>query len=625
MIGMVQLAVFSLFSNGMVLQRDATVPVWGKATPGANVTVLFCGKTYRAQADNCSKWRILLDSQAAGGPHLMEISSPENAANERICIEDIYFGDVWICSGQSNMEMPMQRVKDDFLEEWDPPINPLIRQFTVPQEWDFSGARDSICGSWMSASAETLNGFSATAWFFARALFEKHRIPVGIINSSWGGTPIESWMSREALAPFPDKIARSSQYADAAFRETISRSNESAIKAWDTQLAADSGITHNWHQPEQWANADGTLPLPGDFASSGIADFCGSIWLHREIEADGIFAANESRLWLGAIVDADTVYVNGVEVGNTGYRYPPRKYIVPAGLLRKGSNHIAIRVICNNGQGGIVRDKELRIFSEYGAIELNGLWEYRVGIRINHPRPEDFFFQWLPMCLFNAMIAPILQYPCKGILWYQGESNCDNPGEYSALLPALINDWRNKASCTIPFFIVQLPIFGEPDENNESSSWAILREAQCSALSLSLTGMAAGLDLGEWNDIHPINKKGIGSRLALAAEKLLFNENNSTPGPKLREMRKEQNRLLLFFDNCGTGLITHEKPYLSVIGDGKIVRLPACIAGTDCLSVDISDMTNAEKILYAWADNPRDRQLFNSDSLPMIPFKAKVY
>jgi sialate O-acetylesterase len=600
----------------------------------------------------------------------MEISAAADALShkiDKISINDIYFGDVWICSGQSNMELPMRRVQDDFPEEWDAP-NPLIRQFTVPQEWDFSGPRQWLSGGcWTAAGADTLQEFSATAWFFARQIFEKCNYPIGVIVAAWGGSPVEAWMSAEALAAFPEKIVLGKKFADPVYCGELARKNEAEIQAWDDRLPGDAGLANVWHSPgdySQW----GKITLPGAFAGEGIDRLNGVVWLHREFEAGADFVSAdfvsadfvsadfvsadfvsadfvgadfvsadfvgadfvgaETRIWLGTIVDADTVYLNGCQVGCTDYRYPPRKYTVPAGLLRKGKNHIVIRVVCRNGNGGITPGKDFRIFNGNGSIELGGIWEYRVGIRLAEPCPEIFFFPRQPTGLFNAMIAPLLGHPCRGVLWYQGESNESNPNEYSSLFISLINDWRNKQRSLrggeLPFLFVQLPLYGEPGENNESNPWAIIREAQRSALSLPATGMAAGLDLGEWNDLHPVNKKGVGSRLALAAEQVVFKNRNTAPGPLYRCIRRDKGKLFLTFDNCGAGLTSRETPYVSVIAGGSLFRLSANIEGPECLSVDMSGIKDPEKVLYAWADNPRDRQLYNSDSLPVIPFRIAL-
>jgi len=655
---MEQLKISPLFSDGMILQHGVSVPISGEAPPAAQIQLSFHNKTYKAQADGDGEWAVFLDSHEPGGPYCMEISTQ----NSSIIIKDIYFGDVWLCSGQSNMELPMRRVRDDFPEEWDEPVNPLIRQFFVPQEWDFSGPRKTLSGGrWKAAGADTLEEFSATAWFFAKKMFETYHYPTGIILAAWGGTPIEAFMSEEALAAYPEKIALGKKYADTALCDSLISEKQALIETWNNELAAaDSGLSQGWQKPETDISAWEEMELPGDFGAvheeflttedtefhGGKNDFCASgfcgvVWLCREFDVSASFAATAgkggAKIWLGTIIDSDTVYINGVEVGNTAYRYPPRKYAIPAGLLREGKNRVVIRVVCCNGNGGITPGKPFRIFlpgsESNNAIELKGTWKYRVGESVGL-RPEEFFLHRQPMGLFNAMIAPLLGYPFRAVLWYQGESNDGNPSGYEALFKLMVNDWRSKyqgavslfpVPCSLfSFILVQLPIFGEPEDNKESSSWAIIREAQCSALSLPLTGMAAGLEFGEWNDLHPVNKKGIGLRLALAAEKVIFKKNNSSPGPLFKSAACVNGRLLINFDNCGTGLKADETPYLSVIAGGKSFRIPAVIEGPESISLDISAIKNPEKVLYAWANNPRDRQLYNSDGLPVIPFRAKI-
>jgi len=638
-----QLTIFPLFSDGMILQHGVSVPISGESSPMSQITLSFLGNDYKTQADNSGKWMILLDSQSPGGPYSMEIS----AETGTISIKDIFFGDVWLCSGQSNMELPMRRVKDDFPQEWDGP-NPFIRQFSVPQECEFSGPRQRLSGGhWTAASADTLEEFSAIAWFFAGQIFKTYNYPIGIILAAWGGTPAEAWMSADALTGFPDKIALGKKFADAAFYDSLISEKQALIETWNNELAAaDSGLTQGWQKPETDISLWDEIQLPGDFKKVDQNDhrgFCGVIWLCREFEVNDAFAMTVekggAKVWLGTIVDADTVYINGVEVGNTTYRYPPRKYVIPQGVLHKGRNRIVIRVVCCNGDGGITHDKPFRIFSgseSNNAIELTGTWKYRMGVKTGS-RPEEFFLHRQPTGLFNAMIAPFLGYPCKAVLWYQGESNDVNPDEYASLFTSLINDWRAKhlsayssfliphsSFSSLPFIFVQLPIFGKPEDNNESDSWAIIREAQVSALSLPMTGMAAALEFGEWNDLHPVNKKGVGLRLALAAEKTVFKKQNTAPGPLLRDIRREKGRLLLTFDNCGEELIARETPYISVIAGGNIFRVQAVIESPDCVSADISDIKNPEKVLYAWARNPRDRQLYNSEGLPVIPFRALI-
>ena len=620
---MVDLGLSPLVSGSMVIQRDAAFPLWSRK----KLSVTFLGKTYESRNAG-DKWLVTLDPSPAGGPFTMEIYSD----NGSVVIDDIYTGDVWLCAGQSNMELMMQRLRDDYGEEWELGDYPPVRNFKVPQEWDFSSPREELSGGvWKAASRETIEEFSGTAWFFAKKMYEKHGVPVGLVNTAWGGTPVESWMSHDALADFPRKIAEGKKYADKALCGEIASTAAAAIAEWEALLKKeDKGLSQGWQNSDTDISAWSEITLPGDFSQAGLEKFCGAIWLAKDFTASEKFAGADAKAWLGTIVDADTVFINGAEIGNTAYRYPPRKYQVKQGLLRGGKNRIVIRVICNNSGGGVTRDKPFRVFTKDETIELSGTWKYKTGGAVP-ARPADFFFQRYPTGNYNAMIAPLLKYPFKGVIWYQGESNDPNPREYSPLFISMIKDWRKKnGNERLPFLFVQLPIFGEPRDNDENSSWAILREAQASALSLPETGMAAALDLGEWNDLHPLNKKDVGHRLYLAAEKTLYKIENSSPGPAPRSYKKDGEKIFIFFDNCAKGLCAaeglraREKLYVSVTDGKNQTRLTAQIKGPDSISVDLSAVKDAKKILYAWADNPRDRQLFNSEGLPALPFKIEI-
>ncbi|MDR0442640.1 MAG: sialate O-acetylesterase [Treponema sp.] len=581
------------------------------------VSVTFLGKTFNAQPAD-GEWRLALDPVPSGGPFSMDI---ESAEKDKITINDIYAGDVWLCAGQSNMELQMERLCDVYPEEWTDDF-PLIRQYKVPQEWDFSSPRDDVTGGcWTAASKETLYEFSAAAWFFAKNMYNKYRIPIGLVNTAWGGTPVESWMSKEALSAFPGKAAIGEQYADAAkCRETTDK-NQAEIQEWESRIAKEDKGLSVWHEQHLDVSLWDEISLPGDFADAGLSGFCGSIWLARDFDRHDAFSGCYAEL--GTITDADTVFINSVQIGSTGYRYPPRKYAIADGLLKPGKNRITIRVVCNNGEGGVTREKPFRISSDSAVTELAGTWKYKTGVTVTQNRPKDFFFQWQPMGPYNAMIAPTLNYPLKGVIWYQGESNDSNPAEYSKLIKAMIHDWRKKSGNeSLSFLFVQLPVYGNPTENDENASWAVLRESQKAALSLPAVGMATALDLGEWNDLHPVNKKDIGLRLFLAADKLLFNADNSSPGPLLSHFERKGNKLTLSFDNCTEGL--RGKTNVSVLADKKYSHLPVEIDGKDRISVDLSSVSNPEKIFYAWANNPKHRQLYNSEGLPVIPFMLEI-
>jgi len=609
----------TLISGGMIIQRDVPFPVWSKE----KLSILFLGKKYISQNVN-GKWLLTLDPVKAGGPFTMEISGDKNS----FTVSDIYSGDVWMCAGQSNMEMQMDRLRDDFGEEWENKDFPLVRLFNVPQEWDFTSPREELTGgSWILPSKETLHEFTGTGWFFAKEMYKKHGIPIGLVRTAWGGTPVESWMSADALKDFPEKIAEGKKYADNAKRTQIIKETDDAINKWEKHLKSkDRGFAEEWEKEQTDISNWDDITLPGDFSAAGLSDFCGVIWLARDIEVSAGFAVKKVFVWLGTITDADTVYINGVEIGNTGYRYPPRKYACK-GIIKKGKNRIVIRVICNNGEGGVTLDKPFRLFTDNEISELAGTWKYKVGASTS-TRPAEFFFQRLPTGNYNAMIAPLIKYPLKGVIWYQGESNDSNPNDYGKLFRLMIQDWRKKCgNRELPFIFVQLPVWKPPSDNNEDSSWAIIREAQAAALSLPATGMACALDLGEWNDLHPLNKKDVGIRLFLAAEKTIFKTENSSPGPVLQRVEKRQEKLFLYFNNCAEGLKIipeGEKPYVSIIDRKTQVRLPVEINGKDVVCVSLSSLKEPKKIFYAWADNPAARQLYNSDGLPMLPFMAEI-
>jgi sialate O-acetylesterase len=431
-------------------------------------------------------------------------------------------------------------------------------------------------------------------------------------------------MSADALKDFPEKTAETKKYAVVEKRAQTEKETTDAITEWETRLRSeDRGLAEKWEKPQMDISGWEEMTLPGDFSAVGLAQFCGVIWLAKEFDANAGLTAQNVNVWLGTITDADTVYINGVETGNTAYRYPPRKYACK-GLIKQGKNRIVIRVICNNGEGGVTKDKPFRIFTDNESLELAGTWKYRIGATAP-VRPEEFFFHRLPSGNYNAMIAPLLKYPLKGVIWYQGESNDSQPNDYAHLFRLMIQDWREKCgNRELPFLFVQLPIWKSPSDNNEHSSWAVIREAQASALSLPASGMAAALELGEWNDLHPINKKDVGIRLFLAAEKTLFKIENSSPGPILQRIEKQQEKLFLYFNNCANGLCAKETPYVSVKDADALIRLPAEIEGKDVICINTSSLKNPKKVLYAWADNPRDRQLFNSEGLPVIPFRKDI-
>ncbi len=616
-----------LFSDGAVLQRGKAVMVWGWADENEKITLTFAGKRYRDKADKSGKWSVVLPAQKAGGPYEMVISG-EN----EITLRNILFGDVWVCSGQSNMVLPMERVKEKYPDEIAEAAYPEIRHFFIPTVTRLQGpARDLPSGEWKEANPEDVMSFSATAYFFAKKIHEKYHIPIGLINASVGGTPIEAWISEHGFHEFPEILKTIEKNKDTSYIHSFRRN----MPAPAPEKPADKGLieTPKWYENEYVPQGWHTINIPGYWEDQGVKNLNGVVWYRREIEVPEAMLGVPVNLYMGRIVDADFVYVNGQQVGNITYQYPPRRYVIPEGLLKKGENTIVIRVINNLGKGGFVPDKPYYMTANGMDIDLKGTWLYKVGEVYN---PFDFrgggggfgfSAQNQPAALYNAMVAPYIDYKITGFLWYQGESNAGQAESYREYLPALIRDWRNKwKDPELPFLYVQLANFMDVNYLPEESNWAELRDAQLSALSVPNTAMAVAIDLGEWNDIHPLNKKDLGERLALGALKLAYGEDIVYSGPIYTSHTVKDNKIIVEFTHAGSGLISIDDEPLrrfEIAGpEGRFVWANAKING-NTVEVWNENIENPVKVRYAWSDNPRDANLYNKEGLPASPFETK--
>ncbi len=521
----------ALISEGMVLQRDSRINIWGWASPGEKVQIKFNNKTFKTVTNLTGDWNIVLPQMKAGGPYKMEVKG-----NNSIIIENVLVGDVWFCSGQSNMVLTMERVKEKYPDDIASAQYPEIRNFFIATASDVTSIhKDLPPGKWVSASPENVTGFGAVTFFFARSIFNKYKIPIGIINSSVGGTPVESWISAEGMKEFPHLLKRVESLKDTAFINPLLRSaakrNESDHKAFVNSKVTDKGLTghESWYDikyiPEAWHK----FTLPGYWEDQGVKGLNGIVWFRKEVNVPASMTGKPAKLFMGRIVDADEVYVNGALSGSTAYQYPPRRYSLPAGLLKPGKNIIVVRVTNNAGKGGFVPGKPYYLVASNDSVDLRGEWLYKVGLVFRPVVQESgkdyqiFNMQNEPTGLYNTMVAPAIKYRIKGILWYQGEANTGKPLEYRQLFKALIEDWRNKwQQGLVPFLYVQLPNFMEVQYLPSESQWAELRFGQLKSLSVPNTAMAVTIDAGEWNDIHPLEKKVVGERLALAARKLAY-------------------------------------------------------------------------------------------------------
>ena len=519
----------ALISDGMVLQREQPIKVWGTADAGESVQVKFLknatptgvkgGKlkvAYTVTADANGRWTLTLPAMKPGGPYILQVNDIE--------LKDILVGDVWLCSGQSNMELPVSRVTDMFRDEIAAYENTNIRQLKVPNIFNFHAPQADLPDyvAWKPLTQENVMNFSALAYFFAKAMYEKNSIPIGLINSSWGGTPVEAWISEEGLKEFPKYINEKRQYEDDAYLKSIKQTEGLNFYRWNTSLyRGDAGLheTTPWYaanyNDKDWKTVD---LFSTDWGTNGLNPINGSHWFRKKVEVPQEWNGKEATLRLGCIVDADSVYVNGTFVGTVSYQYPPRIYTIPAGVLKAGKNTVTIRLISNNGYPHFVKEKPYKIICGNEEVSLQGEWKYRLGASMP-PAPGMMFFCYKPICLYNAMIAPLQNYGIRGVLWYQGESNVDRRNEYAALLTAMIADWRSTfGNPELPFYIVELADFLSRDDVSGRQAWAEMRKEQAKVAETNRnTRLIRNSDLGEWNDIHPLDKKTLGQRAAESA------------------------------------------------------------------------------------------------------------
>lgn len=619
-----QVKLPQLVRDSMILQRDVPVKIWGWSSPKEKIKIEFNKRKYSLKADADGNWSVILPQQKAGGPYSMEISG-----KNKIILKDILFGDVWFCSGQSNMVHQLNIHDVIYAKDILEANYPEIRQFWIPTLTNLQGPQSDLpSGYWKAAVGEEVRPFSVVAYFFAKKLYAQYHIPIGIINASVGGTPIEAWTSEEGLKDFSSTTQIIEKNKDTAY---VNETNRKAFaNNANRPLSQDKGLTGplKWYDvnyiPKGWKN----INVPGYWEDQGIKDLNGVVWYRKEIDVPASMTGKPAKVFLGRIVDADFLYINGKQVGNTTYQYPQRRYNVSANLLKPGKNIFVIKVTNNFGKGGFVPDKPYCLFAGTDTIDLKGYWQYKVG-EVFIPTAfagGGIAAQNQPAALYNAMVAPAINYAIKGFLWYQGESNAGRPQDYEQLQKALINDWRAKWNKTdLPFLYVQLPNFMESNYLPSESNWALIREAQLKSLSLPNTAMAVAIDLGEWNDIHPDNKKDVGERLALAAQNIAYGENIVYSGPLYSSSTIDGKKIIISFDHTGSGLNANDGEELSEFAiagaDNKFVWAKTRIEG-DKVIVWNENIKEPVYVRYAWSDNPVNPNLYNKEGLPASPFRT---
>ena len=618
-----QLRLARIYSDGVVLQRDVPVPVWGWAGAGESVTVTFAGRTYAAWADGTGRWQVRLSAHGAGGPFALHVAGPSGSVDVR----DILVGDVWVCSGQSNMEFELASARHG-TEDAVAAHDSLLRQFKVPRGWADSPAVELPGGAWARADPGHAGAFTAVGYYFARALRQREGVPIGLINTTWGGSRIEAWMSGSAqhldaatLQAFLDKARAHDLEVAHALEQKIG-----SLPKEDGGLVAGKAV---WADPAlddaQWA----TLQVPGLWEGQGYDGLDGVAWYRTTFDLTEAEAAAGATLGLGMIDDNDITWLNGQEIGRTiGYN-KPRAYRAPASVLRAGRNVLAIRVEDGGGGGGLYGQPE-QVFLETstGKRPLGGSWRFKVGAVLSG---VEYDKNQVPTLLYNSMVYPLLPFPVKGVIWYQGESNADRPTDaiaYREQFKAMIQDWRRGwGRPDLPFLWVQLPNFQQPQADpNAASNWALLRESQTAALGLPRTGQAVIIDLGETEDIHPKNKLDVGNRLALVGRRVAYGERVPDSGPTFRAMRIDGSRVIVDLDHVGSGLQARA-------ADGQVHGF--AVAGADRhwawasariegghVVVWSDQVRQPVAVRYAWADNPDKADLYDQEGLPAAPFRT---
>ena len=623
-----------LFQSGMVVQRGKLIPVWGHADAGEAVTVRFNKKVYQTTADADGRWRVDLPKMKAGGPYQLTVNDQT--------IDNILVGDVWLLSGQSNIDVTIERVYPQYTQEIDNYENSQIRLFRVQNETSTHGVKEDIRHTninWKPVNKQNAWLFSAAGYFLGKRMFQTNKVPQGIIVNSWGGTPIEAWISEDSLkADYPMLIKKLQMYQNDNYVRAQMQANGAANQQWESILnQTDPGYADVAVDETSWQQID-----QNNWAWHGT----GSVWLRQHITIDKDHAGKPARLLLGTLFDRDVTYLNGKQIGQTGYQYPPRRYDIPEGMLKEGDNVIAIRFINKFGAVHFIPEKPYMLcFGDDRLSQnpmpkdvqpLSQLWKMKVGAEMPQCPSSDVSLQNLPTTLYNAVLYPLAPYAINGVVWYQGESNTGNPAPYADYLKKLMGSWRDRWNDhQMPFVIVQLANYDgrqqtgfprpiTPQTEPVNSGWAQLREAQrVVAKADAKAELAVINDLGETVDIHPLRKKEVAERIGLCFDKLLYN-NKVKLAPEVVSTQVSDAAIQLTLDQpiqegdlytfevCNNGNNTYQN--VPAVGKGNVITL----------LVPQASQASALKIRYAWKDDPKQANVRSLSGLPMSSFELSI-
>ena len=631
---MKQLSLPRIISDGMVIQRRKRIHIWGWDEPGRKVEARLDNLTSAVVTDENGRFDIFLSAKESGGPYELVVADD---AGDSITVTDVMIGLVWFCTGQSNMELPIARVKDRYPALSQIEENTGIRTFKIIEDTDFHGPLEELrSGSWSHVASETIMDFSATGYFFAAYLQKITGQTVGFINASLGGSKISSWLSKEMLSGYDELIAEAEKYADDDFKKSQADKNEINGSLWREKLdKQDRGLSEKWMKEDLDERSFKEMDIPVMFKDTELSGMCGSVWFRKSFDLPKELAGKSARLFLGTMVDRDQVYVNGVQVGGTEYQYPPRKYDIPEGLTREKDNHVVIRLCVEHGLGRITPDKEYKIFNDEAEVCLDGKWYYKVAARCGEIPPTDFI-NWHPEGLYNAMTAPCHNYPVDGIIWYQGESNTFEPWDYVDLSKRMIAGYRQMwGEENLPYILVQLPNF-VIDIAPVNDPWPTFRLKQSQLLEDPMVGMTVNMDLGEDNDLHPTGKRRIGKRLALWAAHMKYGYTGEYTGPtptsaKIATAGHFKDTTIEIELSHADGLIARDigkgpeiKDFEVIDNKGNIQEVEAEIVNNKIQLKTSLKADKISKVRYLVKYSYTGAMLYNGANLPMGPFELPV-
>jgi sialate O-acetylesterase len=616
-----------LFTDNAVLQQGMKVPIWGTADPGERISVEFAGQRVSTTTSPDGKWLVNLSRLKAGGPHTLTISG-----RNKIVLTNILVGEVWICSGQSNMERQLgPRAGQQPITNWEQEVAaanyPEIRHFGVAQTKAFAPIQ-TVQGSWAVCSSETVSNFTAVGYFFGRDLYQARHVPIGLIHSSWGGTPAEAWTSEAALNTLPD-FAEPLAHVKRLVADPAQGRRETQARQDEWYRAKDPGTTANppWSVTDLDTNSWKTMTLPTYWENAGYPGFDGTFWFRRTVELPDNWDGSDVELHLGAVDDNDTTWVNGSQVGATMGWDVPRVYRLSAGVLKRGTNVIAVRVLDTGANGGLWGgDDPMRLIVNAGgktnSISLTGPWLCKQGVSlidVGWPPTDYSQSSSAPTVLYNGMIAPLLPYAIRGVIWYQGESNVGRERQYRTLFPTMIADWRQAwGEGNLPFLFVQIAPFRDSSPE--------IREAQLlSWQHTTNVAMVVTIDCGDANDIHPPHKQPVGARLALAARALAYGEKLEYSGPVFESMKIKGANAILAFTHPGGGLIAKDGPLqgFTIAGADKVFHPAHAEIRGNTVVVSSEAVSQPVAVRYGWARAP-EGNLYNRAGLPASPFRTDV-